>query len=123
MEEGQASEAVAADAGPRYHICEFGSPKLVTVSRLSVPAIDRRLTMAQITLTQDEATILREALSSYVSDLRMEIAKTDSWQFRQNLRREEVLLKKLLEQLDAELASPGASPQPDVLRPGTKLTR
>jgi hypothetical protein len=79
--------------------------------------------MAQITLTQDEATILREALSSYVSNLRMEIAKTDSWEFRQNLRREEVLLKKLLEQLDAELASPGVSPQPDDLRPGTKLTR
>ena len=79
--------------------------------------------MAQITLSQDEATILREALSSYLSNLRMEIANTDSWQFRQNLRREEVLLKKLLEQLDAELASPEASPQPGDHRPGTKLTR
>jgi hypothetical protein len=79
--------------------------------------------MVQITLTQDEATILREALNSYVSNLRMEIAKTDSWEFRQNLRREEALLKKLLEQLDAELTSPGASPQPGDLRPGTKLTR
>jgi hypothetical protein len=45
-----------------------------------------------------------------MSDLRMEIADTDSWQFRQNLKHEEVLLKKLLEQLDAELASPGTSP-------------
>jgi hypothetical protein len=62
--------------------------------------------MAQITLTQEEATTLRGALSSYVSDLRMEIRDTDSWQFRQNLKREAVLLKKLLEQLDAELASP-----------------
>jgi hypothetical protein len=79
--------------------------------------------MAQITLTQDEATILREALSSYMADLRMQIAATDSWQFRQNLKREEVLLKKLLEQLDAELASPGASPQLGVLRPGVELTR
>jgi hypothetical protein len=79
--------------------------------------------MAQIALTQEEATVLREALSSYVSDLRMEIAQTDSWQFRQNLKREEVLLKKLLEQLDAEWASPGASPQPDVLRSGTKPMR
>jgi hypothetical protein len=60
--------------------------------------------MAQITLTQEEATTLRGALSSYVSDLRMEIRDTDSWQFRQNLKREAVLLKKLLEQLDAELA-------------------
>ena len=66
--------------------------------------------MAQITLTQEEAVALRGALTSYVSDLRMEIADTDSWQFRQNLKREELLLKKLMEQLDAELASAGISP-------------
>jgi hypothetical protein len=64
--------------------------------------------MAQITLNQEEATTLRGALSSYVSDLRMEIRDTDSWQFRQNLKREAVLLTKLLEQLDAELALAGA---------------
>jgi hypothetical protein len=65
--------------------------------------------MAQITLTQEEAAALRRVLSSYVSDLLTEIAHTDSWQFRQNLKHEEVLLKKLLEQLDAELASAGTS--------------
>jgi hypothetical protein len=65
--------------------------------------------MAQITLTQEEAATLSRILSNYVSDLRMEIAHTDSWQFRQNLKHEEVLLKKLLEQLDAELAIAGAS--------------
>ena len=62
--------------------------------------------MAQITLTQEEAAALRGALSSYVSDIRMEIANTDSWQWRQNLKREAVLLKKLLEQLDAQVAVP-----------------
>ena len=62
--------------------------------------------MAQITLTQEEAAALRGALSSYVSDIRIEIANTDSWQWRQDLKREAVLLKKLLEQLDAELAVP-----------------
>ena len=51
--------------------------------------------MAQITLTQEEAAALRMALSSYVSDLWMEIAHTDSWQFRQNLKREEALLRNL----------------------------
>ena len=65
--------------------------------------------MAQITLTQEEVTTLRGALRSYVSDLRMEIRDTDSWQFRQNLKREAVLLKKLLDQLDAELAIVGTS--------------
>jgi hypothetical protein len=58
--------------------------------------------MAQITLTPEEAAALRKALSGYASDLRMEIAETDSWQWRQNLTHEEALLKKLIEQLDAE---------------------
>jgi hypothetical protein len=65
--------------------------------------------MAQITLTPEEAATLRRILGNYVSDLRVEIMNTDSWQFRQNLRHEEVLLRKLLEQLDAEFASPEAA--------------
>jgi hypothetical protein len=62
--------------------------------------------MAQITLTPEEVAVLRKALSSYVSDLRMEIINTDSWGFRQNLKHEEVVLKKLVAQLDVELATP-----------------
>ena len=62
--------------------------------------------MAQITLTPEEIAVLRKALSSYVSDLRMEIINTDSWGFRQNLKHEEVVLKKLVAQLDVELATP-----------------
>ena len=65
--------------------------------------------MAQITMTQAEAAALREILSSYLSDLRMEIADTDSMQFREGLKRREALLKKLLEQLDAAVASPDAA--------------
>ena len=65
--------------------------------------------MAQITLTQAEAAALREMLSSYLSDLRMEVADTDSMQFREGLKRQEVLLKNILQQLDGQLASPGAS--------------
>jgi hypothetical protein len=87
----------------------LGYPKAITISQLSMLAMNRKATMAQIILTQEEAAVLRGALNSYVSDLRMEIADTDSWQFRQNLKREAVLLRKLLEQLDAELASPAAS--------------
>jgi hypothetical protein len=87
----------------------LGYPKAITISQLSMLAMNRKATMAQIILTQEEAAVLRGALNSYVSDLRMEIADTDSWQFRQNLKREALLLKKLLEQLDAELASPAAS--------------
>ena len=65
--------------------------------------------MAQITMTRAEAAALRDILSSYLSDLRMEIADTDSMQFREGLKGQEALLRKLLEQLDAAVASPDAS--------------
>ena len=97
---------MAVGAGPRYTKDVPDCLRVMTVSRMLMEAKNRRPAVAQITLTQEEATALRGALSSYVSDLRMEIADTDSWQWRQNLKREAVLLKKLLEQLDAELAVP-----------------
>ncbi len=56
--------------------------------------------MAQITLTVEEATALRDMLSIYVSDLRMEVAGTDSQPFRENLKRQEASLKRVLQQLD-----------------------
>ena len=65
--------------------------------------------MVQISLTHEEAATLRGVLNNYVSDLRMEIADTDSQPFRDNLKREEAMLKKLLQRLDAELTTPGAS--------------
>lgn len=55
--------------------------------------------MVQLTLTAEEAATLRSALQSYVSDLRMEIADTDSMDFRERLKAEETLLKRLLQQL------------------------
>jgi len=65
--------------------------------------------MVQITLTYEEAVTLRHVLTTYVSDLRMEVADTDSQSFRENLKREEAILKKLLQELDAALAAPEAS--------------
>lgn len=65
--------------------------------------------MPQIAMTQAEAVALREILSGYLSDLRMEIADTDSMQFREGLKGQEALLKKLLGQLDAAVASPDVS--------------
>ena len=55
--------------------------------------------MAQLTLTDQEAATLRRVLEQYVSDLRMEIADTDAMDFREQLKREEAFLKKLIEQL------------------------
>lgn len=58
--------------------------------------------MVQITLTPEEAIILRDILNHYVSDLRMEIADTDAMDFREKLKNEEVFLNRLLRQLASE---------------------
>ena len=58
--------------------------------------------MRQLTLTDEEAGTLRLVLEQYVSDLRMEIADTDSMDFRDQLKREEAFLKKLIEQLGTD---------------------
>ena len=58
--------------------------------------------MPQLTLTDEEAGTLRRVLEEYVSDLRMEIADTDSMDFRDQLKRDEAFLKRLIEQLGTE---------------------
>ena len=58
--------------------------------------------MPQLTLTDEEAGTLRRVLEEYVSDLRMEIADTDSMDFRDQLKQEEAFLKGLIEQLGTD---------------------
>lgn len=53
----------------------------------------------QVDLNAEEVEMLNEILSSYLSDLRMEIADTDSKDFREGLKKKEVLLKRLLKDL------------------------
>jgi len=55
--------------------------------------------MTQLNLSDNEVSTLREVLRSYLSDLRMEIADTDQMAFREKLKQEEVILKKILEVL------------------------
>jgi len=43
--------------------------------------------------------MLREVLTSYVSDLRMEIADTDAHDYREELKEEEAFLKRVIERL------------------------
>jgi hypothetical protein len=56
--------------------------------------------MAQITLDAEEVQYLATALRSYISDLRMEVAGTDSYDFREALKKQEAVLNHVLEQLD-----------------------
>jgi len=57
----------------------------------------------RIDLTQPEAAILREVLENYVSDLRMEIADTDSMDLREELKGREALLKHLIGRLELKI--------------------
>ena len=55
--------------------------------------------MAQLSLTDEEAGTLEKVLATYLSDLRMEIADTDAWDFRESLKHEESVIIQLLERL------------------------
>ena len=56
--------------------------------------------MIQIELTSEKAEMLREIISDYLSDLRMEIAGTENMSFRENLKKKEELLNELLQRLE-----------------------
>ncbi len=55
--------------------------------------------MINLELTKEEKDILAMVLESYLSDLRMEIADTDSMDFRESLKKKKDVLKKVLETL------------------------
>ncbi len=63
--------------------------------------------MVQLTLTEEEAGKLKKALETYLSDLRMEIADTDAQDFREDLKQEESVITRLVEQLRAQSAAMG----------------
>jgi hypothetical protein len=55
--------------------------------------------MVRLELSDEDAKILRDVVESCLSDLRMEIADTDSMDFRESLKRREEFLKDLLRKL------------------------
>ena len=63
----------------------------------------------ELRLAPEEADLLRQILTNYLSDLRMEIADTDSYELRQALKRDEQAVKALLARLHVDL-TPAALP-------------
>jgi len=61
----------------------------------------REATMVQIELDPKEAEILKTVLESYLSDLRMEIADTDSQAFREELKAQKAVLRKVVALINA----------------------
>ena len=53
----------------------------------------------RLELTAEAAGLLEEVLTEYLSDLRMEIADTDSQPLREALKKRELALRSILEQL------------------------
>jgi hypothetical protein len=66
--------------------------------------------MVQLVLTAEEAALLGEILTSYLSDLRMEIADTEAMDFRESLKQREVFLKRLLQTLSQAQVSGSTVP-------------
>lgn len=50
----------------------------------------------RVEFTPDESKALKQALESYLSDLRMEIVDTDSQDFREGLKHEKHLLEAIV---------------------------
>ncbi len=62
--------------------------------------------MTRLELTPEESDLLRQALETYLSDLRMEIADTDQMEFREALKRQEVALRGVADRI---AAAPGGA--------------
>lgn len=62
--------------------------------------------MTTISLTAEEAEIIREALTSHHHTLLLELSKAASFEFKHSLRAREAVVAKVLEQLGAPAASP-----------------
>jgi len=52
-----------------------------------------------IQIAEEEAEVLRSVLEEYISELRMEVANTDSMDFREELKRKEAVLKAMVKKL------------------------
>jgi hypothetical protein len=65
-----------------------------------------------VQLTPEESSALRQALQSYLSDLRMEIADTDNPAYRRDLREEREALESVAQKLaDAATGSSERDPE------------
>jgi hypothetical protein len=58
--------------------------------------------MIQLELATDEIKMLREVISSAHSELGYEIANTDNYDYRDQLKKKQALLKRVLAQLPGE---------------------
>ncbi|NOH03434.1 MAG: hypothetical protein HND47_16475 [Chloroflexi bacterium] len=58
--------------------------------------------MITLRLNNDEAVILRNIVRSFIEELRVEIMHTDKREYRDMLKQQEIIVKKILEELEAK---------------------
>ncbi len=67
-----------------------------------------RSPLMELALQREESELLKHILSVYLSDLRMEIGRTDDYAMRQDLKREKemvaVLMTRLSERAEASMS-------------------
>ena len=51
-------------------------------------------------LDDAEAAVLKQVLTDYLSDLRMEIVDTEDYDLRESMKGDEVIIKRLIANLD-----------------------
>jgi hypothetical protein len=56
--------------------------------------------MVHLELEPRDAEVLRLALESYLSDLRMEIADTDSLDYREELKAQKAVLRRIVRMIE-----------------------
>jgi hypothetical protein len=54
----------------------------------------------QLNLEPEEASVLKQILSNHLKDLRSEVYKTERYEWRQALKQDEEIIKRLLSQLE-----------------------
>ncbi|MHB1417692.1 MAG: hypothetical protein ACYC1C_20790 [Chloroflexota bacterium] len=57
----------------------------------------------ELKLNTEEARLLKQVLTDYLSDLRMEVAETENFDMRQDLKANEAMLKSVVDRLDKGL--------------------
>jgi hypothetical protein len=61
----------------------------------------------QLTLEADEARILKDVLTQYLSELSLEIGSSEDYELRQELHRRRDVVQKVIAQVDQQVPQTG----------------
>ena len=99
---------IARDNGWRYRAVEISTKIVIIVMVYGMTS--KGIDMFQLNLGRDELAVLQDVLENDLSDLRMEIAGTENMRFRDQLKRREEVLRKVIDSLlHLDSAFPGSS--------------